>query len=211
MKDKRVSSAEIGHRRPQRCNPTPLRNPVRRARLPRTRDAAGARPENVREIAVPSEPLTTGLHGPATATLQLISKLTTDSKNLTLALSTLSDATQPTDPSTTSTSSGHTDPSNPPLASIQLPPEIIDYVDAARNPDIYTREFVELVQRGNQDLKGKREAFAGFRDVLAREMRSAMPECRAEVDRVVAATATASGGGGGGGGDHPADGVETSQ
>ncbi|KAJ5468467.1 Mediator of RNA polymerase II transcription subunit 10 [Penicillium sp. IBT 31633x] len=71
---------------------------------------------------------------------------------------------------------------------VQLPPEIIDYVDSARNPDIYTREFVELVQRGNQDLRGKREAFASFRDVLAREMRSAMPECRGEVDRAVAAT-----------------------
>jgi mediator of RNA polymerase II transcription subunit 10 len=47
---------------------------------------------------------------------------------------------------------------------------------------------VELVQRGNQDLKGKKEAFAGFRDILAREMRSAMPECRREVDRAVAAT-----------------------
>lgn len=74
------------------------------------------------------------------------------------------------------------------LKDIQLPPEIIDYVDAARNPDIYTREFVELVQRGNQDLKGKKEAFAAFRDVLAREMRSAMPECRGEVERVLAAT-----------------------
>ncbi|KAJ6144783.1 Mediator complex subunit Med10 [Penicillium chermesinum] len=79
-------------------------------------------------------------------------------------------------------------PPTPPLSTIQLPPEIIDYVDAARNPDIYTREFVELVQRGNQDLKGKREAFAEFRDILAREMRSAMPECRGEVDRVLAAT-----------------------
>lgn len=44
------------------------------------------------------------------------------------------------------------------------------------------------MQRGNQDLKGKMEAFASFRDVLAREMRSAMPECRGEVDRVVRAT-----------------------
>lgn len=111
------------------------------------------------------------------------------SKNLTLALSTLSnDADVPPGQQADTT----TDPSNPPLSSIQLPPEIIDYVDSARNPDIYTREFVELVQRGNQDLKGKREAFAGFRDVLAREMRSAMPECRAEVDRVVAASASAS-------------------
>lgn len=76
-------------------------------------------------------------------------------------------------------------------------------MDAARNPDIYTREFVELVQRGNQDLRGKREAFAGFRDVLAREMRGAMPECRGEVDRVVLATGgdVSAGGGVAGGGD----------
>ncbi|KAJ5587042.1 uncharacterized protein N7459_002807 [Penicillium hispanicum] len=124
-----------------------------------------------------------GYLGPETQQ-ELVRKI----KTLTLALSTLSKDTTlpPTDQSTDS--SVGADPSNPPLSSIQLPPEIIDYVDAARNPDIYTREFVELVQRGNQDLKGKREAFAGFRDVLAREMRSAMPECRGEVDRVIAAT-----------------------
>jgi len=52
---------------------------------------------------------------------------------------------------------------------------------------------VELVQRGNQDLKGKQEAFATFRDVLAREMRSAMPECRREVDRAVEATGDSGG------------------
>lgn len=47
------------------------------------------------------------------------------------------------------------------------------------------------MQRGNQDLKGKREAFAGFQEVLAREMRSAMPECAGEVDRVVASRGAA--------------------
>lgn len=64
------------------------------------------------------------------------------------------------------------------------------------------------MQRGNQDLKGKREAFAEFRDVLAREMRSAMPECRAEVDRAVATSGAMSRAGGGGGGDRRADGAE---
>ncbi|KAJ6102231.1 Mediator complex subunit Med10 [Penicillium sp. IBT 16267x] len=122
-----------------------------------------------------------GYLGPETQQ-ELVRKI----KNLTLTLSTLASHTQDTDPQAPDGQSN--DPSNPSLASIQLPPEIIDYVDSARNPDIYTREFVELVQRGNQDLKGKREAFAGFRDVLAREMRSAMPECRGEVDRVVVAT-----------------------
>ncbi|GFF29704.1 mediator of RNA polymerase II transcription subunit 10 [Aspergillus udagawae] len=137
-----------------------------------------------------------GYLGPETQT-ELVRKI----KNLTLALSTLSTHTKPQrqeqeqgqdeeqkeqQGEAKDTLESRTD--DPLLRDIQLPPEIIDYVDAARNPDIYTREFVELVQRGNQDLKGKKEAFASFRDVLAREMRSAMPECRGEVERVLAAT-----------------------
>lgn len=66
-----------------------------------------------------------------------------------------------------------------------LPPEIIEYVDAARNPDIYTREFVELVQRGNSYLKGKGEALASLRDKLATEMLKEWPEMKDEIVRVV--------------------------
>ncbi|EEA27556.1 RNA polymerase II mediator complex subunit [Talaromyces marneffei ATCC 18224] len=133
-----------------------------------------------------------GYLGPETQ-IELVRKI----KNLTIALNTLSSDTKPDpsiNPETYNTNNSTTNRDDPPVASIQLPPEIIDYVDAARNPDIYTREFVELVQRGNQDLKGKKEAFASFRDVLATEMRSAMPECRREVDRVVANTAGPNGG-----------------
>ncbi|KAF4218649.1 hypothetical protein CNMCM8980_007640 [Aspergillus fumigatiaffinis] len=128
-----------------------------------------------------------GYLGPETQT-ELVRKI----KNLTLALSTLSTHTKPQPPSQDEEQKEKQEQeendNEPLLRDIQLPPEIIDYVDAARNPDIYTREFVELVQRGNQDLKGKKEAFASFRDVLARELRSAMPECRGEVERVLAAT-----------------------
>lgn len=66
--------------------------------------------------------------------------------------------------------------------STQIPPEIIEYVEDGRNPDIYTREFVELAQKQNQYLKGKSEAFAGFRDVLAEEIVKAIPELKEEVD-----------------------------
>ncbi|GIK02471.1 RNA polymerase II mediator complex subunit [Aspergillus viridinutans] len=136
-----------------------------------------------------------GYLGPETQT-ELVRKI----KNLTLALSTLSTHTKPQpqeqeqeqeqdeEQKENEIATPETRTDDPLLRDIQLPPEIIDYVDAARNPDIYTREFVELVQRGNQDLKGKKGAFARFRDVLAREMRSAMPECRGEVERVLAAT-----------------------
>ncbi|KAI1498635.1 mediator complex, subunit Med10 [Biscogniauxia marginata] len=69
-----------------------------------------------------------------------------------------------------------------------IPPELIQYVDNGRNPDIYTREFVELVRRGNQLMRGKQAAFASFRDVLAGEIEKAMPELAEDASRTVAAT-----------------------
>ncbi|KAL8676635.1 MAG: hypothetical protein Q9186_006862 [Xanthomendoza sp. 1 TL-2023] len=66
-----------------------------------------------------------------------------------------------------------------------IPPEIVEYVDDGRNPDIYTREFVELVQKSNQYLKGKSEAFADFRDALAEEMVKAWPEMQTDVNNIL--------------------------
>ncbi|KAI1417514.1 mediator complex, subunit Med10 [Hypoxylon sp. FL1857] len=78
--------------------------------------------------------------------------------------------------------------SSPERALPSIPPELIQYVDNGRNPDIYTREFVELVRRGNQLARGKQGAFASFRDVLAGEMDKAMPELRDDTARVLANT-----------------------
>jgi len=82
----------------------------------------------------------------------------------------------------------HQTASSPSMPHIRIPPELIQYVDVGRNPDIYTREFVELARRGNQLMRGKMEAFGDFRDTLAREMGTALPELRADVVRVVDAT-----------------------
>ena len=54
-----------------------------------------------------------------------------------------------------------------------VPPEIIAYIEEGRNPDIYTREFVELVQRGNVFLKGKSEAWGSFAEILGEEIQKA--------------------------------------
>ncbi|KAM3435790.1 hypothetical protein MY4824_004637 [Beauveria thailandica] len=75
-----------------------------------------------------------------------------------------------------------------PDALPSVPPELLEYVENGRNPDIYTREFVELVRRGNQLMSGKMRAFGTFRDVLARNMATAMPELRDDVAHVVEAT-----------------------
>ena len=66
-----------------------------------------------------------------------------------------------------------------------IPEEVINYVEDSRNPDIYTREMVELVMRYNQVLKGRSEAFASFRDILGQQMMVGIPEIKEDVRRVV--------------------------
>ncbi|KAK4541380.1 hypothetical protein LTR36_007981 [Oleoguttula mirabilis] len=71
---------------------------------------------------------------------------------------------------------------------INLPFDLIQYVEESRNPDIYGRQFVELVLKLNQQAKGRAEAFASFRDILGREMASGIPDIKNDVQQVVAAT-----------------------
>ena len=68
---------------------------------------------------------------------------------------------------------------------VELPPEIIEFIEEGRNPDIYTRDLIEVVQRGNRYLKGKSEAFAGFRDVLAEEIVKAKPQSKSDVKLIL--------------------------
>lgn len=82
----------------------------------------------------------------------------------------------------------HASASSPHNALPSVPPELLEYVENGRNPDIYTREFVELVRRGNQLMRGKARAFAAFRDVLAADVAATMPELRDDVARVLDAT-----------------------
>lgn len=75
--------------------------------------------------------------------------------------------------------------SSAPHLNISIPEEVIDYVQEGRNPDIYTREFVEGVMKVNQLHKGKTNAFGRFRDVLAKEFVGAVPQMQGPVRRVV--------------------------
>lgn len=62
---------------------------------------------------------------------------------------------------------------------------MLAYIDEGRNPDIYTREFVELVQKGNRYLKGKSQALEDFKDELAKQMVEEWPEMKDSVQRVL--------------------------
>lgn len=69
-----------------------------------------------------------------------------------------------------------------------VPIDLIQYVEEKRNPDVYKRQIVELVMQYNQLQKGRALAFADFRDILGREMMSAIPDIRDDVRMVLQAS-----------------------
>lgn len=71
--------------------------------------------------------------------------------------------------------------------SARAPPELLhEFIDDGRNPDVYTREFIENIQAVNREMKGKCEAFASFGAMLGEEMTKAIPELKDDVARVLA-------------------------
>jgi mediator of RNA polymerase II transcription subunit 10 len=66
-----------------------------------------------------------------------------------------------------------------------VPPEVVDYIDDGRNPDIYKRDLVEVVQRGNAVLNGKMNAFSSFSQIFANDLRKMSPEMAAAVDEIM--------------------------
>ncbi|RMZ69932.1 hypothetical protein GMOD_00008873 [Pyrenophora seminiperda CCB06] len=72
-----------------------------------------------------------------------------------------------------------------PSIRINIPPEVMSYVENSRNPDIFTREFVETVQRMNQMLNGRVDAYRMLQEQLARQVSSAIPELKDDVSTIV--------------------------
>lgn len=73
---------------------------------------------------------------------------------------------------------------NNPIHGVRIPPEIVDYVDEGRNPDIFTRDFVENVQRGNAVINGKKQAFRDFSVIFAQKLKEGIPGMDEHVDAI---------------------------
>lgn len=74
------------------------------------------------------------------------------------------------------------------VRDIQVPLDIIQYIEDGRNPDVYTREFVELLAKQNQYVNGKMKAMKQFRDILGTKIKEAYPDMEASVDGVIERT-----------------------
>ncbi|KAF2875543.1 mediator of RNA polymerase II transcription subunit 10 [Massariosphaeria phaeospora] len=75
-----------------------------------------------------------------------------------------------------------------PGVSIDIPPEVTTYVEQSRNPDIYTREFVETAQRMNQKLKGRSQAYNILQQELALDIIAAIPELKSDMVSIIKST-----------------------
>lgn len=65
-----------------------------------------------------------------------------------------------------------------------IPVDVITYIEDGRNPDIYTREFVEVTAKTNARLKGKMEGFRKLRDVLGDKLVEEFPRLAEGVENI---------------------------
>ncbi|CAN6622055.1 mediator of RNA polymerase II transcription subunit 10 [Trichomonascus vanleenenianus] len=70
----------------------------------------------------------------------------------------------------------------------QVPLDVVEYIENGRNPDVYTREFVELLAKQNQYVKGKQDAMKEYRNAVANEIKTAYPDLETVVNQVVERT-----------------------
>ena len=60
--------------------------------------------------------------------------------------------------------------------SNQVPLEVFDYIDAARNPQFYTRDCMEKALAKNEEERGKIDAYRMFKAKLLAELNSVFPK-----------------------------------
>lgn len=74
------------------------------------------------------------------------------------------------------------------LKDVKVPLEVVQYIEDGRNPDIYTREFVEAIRRSNQYQRAKMHGMKMLRDSLADKIAEQFPELKSEVDGIIKRT-----------------------
>lgn len=69
-----------------------------------------------------------------------------------------------------------------------IPVDVVSYIEDGRNPDIYTREFVEVTAKLNAKLKGKMEGFKKLGDILSDKLVQEYPRLGLGIDDVKSRT-----------------------
>lgn len=70
------------------------------------------------------------------------------------------------------------------LKEFPIPVDIISYIEDGRNPDIYTREFLEINAKSNARLKAKFQNFKKLQLVLSEKVVNEFPDLKDTVEDV---------------------------
>ncbi|KAL6947454.1 RNA polymerase II mediator complex subunit [Hanseniaspora osmophila] len=71
------------------------------------------------------------------------------------------------------------------LHKVNIPLDVLQYIEDGRNPDVYTREFVEAIQLANNYQREKQKAMKLLRDSLADQIKNEFPDLEQEVQGIV--------------------------
>ncbi|UJR36363.1 hypothetical protein I4U23_029089 [Adineta vaga] len=58
---------------------------------------------------------------------------------------------------------------------VQIPGQLLNYVDDLKNPQMFTRDCLQRTLERNEEINGKNETLAKFADTLAVELSSQFP------------------------------------
>lgn len=62
------------------------------------------------------------------------------------------------------------------VADVHVPPEIFQYIDEGRNPQLYTRDCLQKVREKKDEVTSKVDAYKNFKSILEEELKKELPQ-----------------------------------
>jgi len=62
------------------------------------------------------------------------------------------------------------------VTDVEVPPEIFQYIDQGRNPQLYTKDCLQKVRTKSEEVEGKKDAYKAFKEVLEVELKKELPQ-----------------------------------
>ena len=62
------------------------------------------------------------------------------------------------------------------LTDIHIPLEVFDYIDAGKNPQLYTKDCIDKALSKNETVKGKIDLYKKFRQELTKQLAKVYPD-----------------------------------
>jgi len=64
------------------------------------------------------------------------------------------------------------------LSGVFIPLEVFEYIDAGKNPQLYTRDCIDKALSKNEGVKGKIDIYKKFREELVDQLSTVYPEIK---------------------------------